>query len=120
MKKFQTEILKGIVTICKSMPNIEYWFLLHFENYTGFLKNYPAVSRLLASYIKPCFPNNNHSLKKLLKKTEYLEDSTWVKNLCADGKLDNAIKQAEFNIKTCEANGDLDKHSYSYVYKVFK
>lgn len=120
VKKFQAEISKGIVSICQSMPNIEYWFLLHFENYTGFLKNYPAVSRLLASYIKPCFPNPNQSLKKLLKKTKCLEDSTWVKNLCANGKLDDAIKRAECNIKTYEAKGDLDIHSYSYVYKVFK
>jgi len=50
----------------------------------------------------------------------YLEDSTWVKNLCSDGKLDTAIKRAEDNIKAAEEAGDLGNHSYSYVYKVFK
>ena len=51
---------------------------------------------------------------------KYLKDSTWVKNLCADGKLDTAIKRAEDNIKTAEEAGDLKNQSYSYVYKVFK
>ena len=51
---------------------------------------------------------------------KYLEDSTWVKNLCSGGKLDTAIKRAENNIKTAETAGDLENHSYSYVYKVFK
>jgi hypothetical protein len=51
---------------------------------------------------------------------KYLEDSTWVKNLCSDGKLDTAIKRAEDNIKAAEAAEDLKNQSYSYVYKVFK
>ena len=59
-------------------------------------------------------------MKQLLKMRKYLEDSTWVKNLCSDGKLDTAIKRAETNIKTAETSGDLENQSYSYVYKVFK
>ncbi len=119
-KQFQMEISNGSVTICPSMPSIEYWFLLHFEDYTELLKNYKAVSNRLAPHIKPCFPDPSKSLKHLLKKEKYLKDSTWVKNLCVDGKLDIAIKRAEKNINAALDSGELKKLSYSYVYKVFK
>ena len=58
-KQFRTEIDNGNVVICPSMPSIEYWFLLHFEDYTNILKDYPAVSARLAPHIKPCFPNSS-------------------------------------------------------------
>ena len=45
---------------------------------------------------------------------------TWVKNLCSNGKLDNAIKRAEDNINAAIEADDLENQSYSYVYKVFK
>ena len=41
-------------------------------------------------------------------------------NLCAAGKLDLAIQRAEKNIKAAIASDELDRHAYSYVYKVFK
>lgn len=52
-------------------------------------------------------------------KEKYLEDFTWVENLCAEGKLDKAIERAENNIMALGA-GKLEEQSYSYVYKVFK
>ena len=119
-KQFQTEIDNGNVVICPSMPSIEYWFLLHFEDKTDLLKDYRAISNILAPYIKPCFADPTKNLKKLLKQEKYLQDSTWVKNLCSDGKLDTAIKRAEDNIKAAEEAGDLANQSYSYVYKAFK
>lgn len=119
-KQFETEISTGCVTICPSMPSIEYWFLLHFEDYSNLLKDYRAISRKLSPHIKPCFPAPSIPLKKLLKSGKYLKDSTWVINLCSNGKLDDAIKRAEKNITDAVANGDLEQHSYSYVYKVFK
>ena len=119
-KQFRTEIDNGNVVICPSMPSIEYWFLLHFEDKTDLLKDYRAISNILAPYIKPCFADPTKNLKKLLKQEKYLQDSTWVKNLCSDGKLDAAIKRAEDNIKAAEAAEDLKNQSYSYVYKVFK
>ena len=119
-KQFQTEIDNGNVVICPSMPSIEYWFLLHFEDKTDLLKDYRAISNILAPYIKPCFADPTKNLKKLLKQEKYLQDSTWVKNLCSDGKLDAAIKRAEDNIKAAEEAGDLANQSYSYVYKAFK
>ena len=119
-KQFRTEIDNGNVVICPSMPSIEYWFLLHFEDKTNLLKEYRAISNILAPYIKPCFADPTKNLRKLLKQEKYLQDSTWVKNLCSDGKLDAAIKRAEDNIKAAEEAGDLANHSYSYVYKAFK
>lgn len=119
-KQFQTEIDNGNVVICPSMPSIEYWFLLHFEDKTDLLKDYRAISNILAPYFKPCFADPTKNLKKLLKQEKYLQDSTWVKNLCSDGKLDAAIKRAEDNIKAAEEAGDLANQSYSYVYKAFK
>lgn len=119
-KQFRTEIDNGNVVICPSMPSIEYWFLLHFEDKTDLLKDYRAISNILAPYIKPCFADPTKNLKKLLKQEKYLQDSTWVKNLCSDGKLDAAIKRAEDNIKAAEEAGDLANQSYSYVYKAFK
>ena len=59
-------------------------------------------------------------LKKLLKKEEYLKDSTWVGNLCADGKLEQAIARAEKNIAAALESGTLEQQSYTFVYKVFK
>lgn len=117
-KQFQTEISNGTVTICPSMPSIEYWFLLHFVNYTKLLKNYGKVSNVLAPYLRPCFANSEKtSLKKLLKHEKYLKDATWVENLCADKKLALAIERAEKNIKDADK---LNNQSYTYVYKVFK
>lgn len=117
---FQAEISDGTVTICPSMPSIEYWFLLHFVDDTKLLKSYGKVAGVLAPYLKPCFSNPEKPLKKLLKKEEYLKDATWVENLCSGGKLALAIERAEKNIEAALAVGELDRQSYSYVYKVFK
>ena len=119
-EQFKNEIANGIVVLCPSMPCIEYWFLLHFCDDKNLYKTYPKLSSPLAPYIKPCFPNPNIALKKLLKKGEYLESPIWVMNLCADGKLDDAIKRAENNIKIAIENGNLTDQSYTYVYKIFK
>lgn len=119
-KNLREMISEGTVTLCPSMPSIEYWFLLHFINHTDLLKNYSKVSQVLSQYIKPCFADSSIHLKKLLKAEEYLRDSTWVKNLCKDGKLDLAIERAENNIKNAIESNSLDKQSYSFVYKIFK
>lgn len=120
VNQFAKEISDGVVTICPSMPSIEYWFLLHFENYTQQLRNYPAVARKLATYIKPCFLDPNKPLKRLLKTEKYLKESTWVENLCAEDKLTLAIERAEKIIALAVEAGKLEEQSYSYVYKVFK
>lgn len=119
-QQFQEEILHGIVVLCPSMPSIEYWFLLHFVDDTKLLKNYREISNVLAPYLKPCFANPKTPLGKLLKSEKCLKDATWVERLCTDGKLNGAIGRAEKNIDVAIVSGELDKQSYSYVYKVFK
>ncbi len=116
----EAEISSGTVTLCPSMPSIEYWFLLHFVDYRGFLRDYGAAANRLAPYLKSCFVDQDKPLKKLLKMEKYLKDSTWVENLCADGKLTAAINRAEKNITAAMEAGKLDEQSYSYVYRVFK
>ena len=70
----------------------------------------------------PYFPNSNKKLLNLLKDEDYIgkDKKHWVKNLCADGKLELAIQRAENNINTAKENNDLDNQSYTYVYKLFK
>lgn len=118
-KKFEKTIRKliknGQVVLCPNMPCIEYWFLLHFENYTDLLENYQKVSNRLSHYMQGSFPKFSD-----IKKGKYLMFPSWVANLCADGKLDNAIKRAETNIENALADNDLDNQSFSYVYKLFK
>ncbi len=117
---FKVEIAAGSVTLCPSMPSIEYWFLLHFVDYTGLMKSYGAAANRLAPYLKPCFPDSKKPLKKLLKTEKCLKEPIWVENLCAEGKLATAIERAEKNIKAAVEAGKLEEQSYSYVYKVFK
>ena len=119
-EEFKGEISCGVVSLCPSMPCIEYWFLLHFEDNHALMKTYSAVARHLSKYIKSCYPDPAHPMKKLLKETKYLSDVSWVRNLCSDGKLDLAIERAERNIMSAIESDSLDEHSYSFVYKVFK
>ena len=118
--QFKEEITAGTLTLCPSMPSIEYWFLLHYVDNTKLLKTYGAADNLLARYLKPCFSDNTKPLKKLLKMEKYLKESIWVEKLCAEGKLELAISRAEKNITHALETGDLENQSYSFVYKVFK
>ena len=121
-KKLRQEIANGSVVLCPSMPSIEYWFLLHFENRTQLIKTCGrTMQKLLAPYMMPFFQNTNgKKLLSVLKSEEFVKDSGWVVKLCENGKLDDAIQRAENNIKAAETARDLDSQSYSYVYLLFK
>ena len=54
-----------------------------------------------------------------LKKEEFLEDQSWVEKLCSDDKLELAITRAKENIENAVKNNNLEKVSYSYIYKLF-
>lgn len=113
--------INGKATLCPSMPSIEYWFLLHFEDCHELMKNWSQIAPKLAPYIRPCFSHSKGvRLKKLLKMEKYLNDPSWVKTLCKNGQLKIAIERAEKNIEASKALGTLDQQSYSYVYLVFK
>lgn len=121
VENIKDEIDNGIVVLCPSMPSIEYWFLLHFENYTDLIKSCGTkMQKLLSPYMISYFPSANKKLINLLKDKKYITTQDWVKNLCKDGKLQTAIKRAEENIIKAKEADDLENQSYSYVYKVFK
>lgn len=117
--EIQTDIDNGSVILCPSMPSIEYWFLLHFQNYTELIKTNGNAIGILAPHIKTWF-SSDKKLSKILKSEKYIKSPHWVENLCADGKLELAIQRAENNINTAKENNDLDNQSYTYVYKLFK
>ena len=70
--------------------------------------------------MKSFFPDKKMDFQEILKNKDHLDNSEWVKQLCADGKLDKAIARAETNINQALADNDLDNQSFSYVYKLFK
>lgn len=119
MKK---EIANGSVVLCPSMPSIEYWFFLHFENRTQLIKTCgKTMQKLLEPYMLPYFPDpNGKRLLNILKSEEFVEAPDWVVKLCENGKLDDAIQRAESNIILAKAAGNLEKQSYSFVYLLFK
>lgn len=117
--EIQADIDNGRVILCPSMPSIEYWFLLHFQNYTELIKTNGNAIGILAPYIKAWF-SSDKKLSKILKSKKHIKSPHWVENLCADGKLELAIQRAENNINTAKENNDLENQSYTYVYKLFK
>ncbi len=122
LKEFEKRI-KGKATLCPSMPSIEYWFLLHFEDCCELLKDWGGISQKLAPYIRQCFSYQNIKgvrLKDLLKKEEYVKDERWVEELYKDGKLELAVSRAEKNIVAALDAGILENQSYSFVYLIFK
>ena len=117
--EIQADIDNGKVILCPSMPSIEYWFLLHFQNYTELIKTNGNTIGILAPYIKAWF-SSDKKLSKILKSKKHIKSPHWVEKLCSDGKLELAIQRAENNINTAKENNDLDNQSYTYVYKLFK
>ena len=117
--EIQADIDNGKVILCPSMPSIEYWFLLHFQNYTKLIKTNGNAIGILAPHIKTWF-SSDKKLSKILKNKKHIKSPHWVEKLCSDGKLELAIQRAENNINTAKENNDLDNQSYTYVYKLFK
>ena len=117
--EIQADIDNGKVILCPSMPSIEYWFLLHFQNYTELIKTNGNAIGILAPHIKTWF-SSDKKLSKILKSEKCNGKSDWVEKLCSDGKLELAIERAETNINIAKENNDLDNQSYTYVYKLFK
>ena len=121
LERIEKEINNDSVVLCPSMPCIEYWFLLHYENYTDLIKSCGIkMQRLLLPYMMPLFPDAEKKLLNVLKDKKYIEDPSWVIALCADGKLELAINRAEDNINAAIAANDLENQSFSFVYRVFK
>lgn len=91
---------KNNVIFCDSLPAIEYWFLLHFQNTNRHFNDANVVKKELEVF-----------LKDYDKSASYLEKEKWVADLCADNKLESTINKAR-NFGEAGA-------SYSNVYKAF-
>ena len=87
--------------LCTSLPSIEFWFLLHYLDSNRHFKDAKKAELALRRY-----------LEEYEKTATFLEKEKWVKNLCADNKLELAIRRA----KKCSK----ETGSYSDVYKVFE
>lgn len=114
VEKIKDNIDKGIVVLCPSMPCIEYWFLLHFEDNNALYKTCSDLNEPL-EIMRQYFPDTHpkETIVRILIKEKYIKNKDWVEKLCDDGKLEMAIERAEK--KTDSVN-----QSYSYVYKIFK
>lgn len=118
MDSLKTEIESEQVVLCESMPSFEFWLLLHFIDYDRLLKNYSQVSNLLAPYMKPYFKDSTKKFRKLIKKEEHLKDSSWVKRLLAEGRIEQAVERAKICFfREIKEKG---KHSYTKVFKAFE
>lgn len=71
------------VFICDSMPSIEFWFLIHYVNTRKYFKNSDAVIKILRKFI-PGYE----------KAGSFLENISWVAELCSDARLKDACKRA--------------------------
>lgn len=91
---------KPNVIFCQSMPSIEFWFLIHYQNTNRHFSNAAAVEGELKKH-----------LENYEKTGHFLERDHWVRELCSDGKLVNAIERA----KNFGGQGD----SWSNIYKAF-
>lgn len=92
---------KRNVILCDSLPSLEYWFLLHYEDTNKHFKNSHAVERELRSYI-PAYE----------KTEDFLQSLLWVPEMTKDGKLADAVERSR---KYQNQGG-----SYSNVYKAIE
>ena len=94
------------VLFCDSLPSIEYWFLLHYKEAGRLFKTSNAVVEEIKKY------NSQFD-----KSKKFLENDSWVKDLCDGKRLCQAIercKQQEDKVNRGESV------SYSKVYKAIE
>lgn len=89
------------VLLCDSMPAVEYWFLLHYENTNRYFGTSKATIQALKQYI----PDYD-------KSEGFLSNRKWVAEMSGDGKLERACERAkQFGV---------DGQSYSRIHKFFE
>lgn len=89
------------VIICESMPSVEFWFLIHYENTCRHFVDANAVENNLKKHL-PHYEKTAH----------FLEKEGWVKDLLKDNKLQTAIQRAKLF--------GTSNPSYTNVYKAFE
>lgn len=72
------------VILCDSMPAIEYWFLLHYENTNRFF----GTSKAVVQSLKQHLPDYD-------KSEQFLSNRKWVAEMSDDGKLELACQRSE-------------------------
>ena len=87
------------VILCDSLPSIEYWFLLHYENTNRHFGTSRAVADELKRFI-PAYDKTEH----------FLQNPRWVAEMINEGRQETARTRAE-------AFGP-EGESYTNVYKV--
>jgi len=97
VRKYQR---KTNVVFCESMPSIEFWFLIHYQNTNRHFNDASAVERELKRH-----------LENYEKTGHFLERDQWVRELCDNEKLITAIERAR--------NFGDTGHSWSNIYKAF-
>lgn len=85
---------------CNSLPSIEYWFLLHHEHTNRYFKDAKAAEIVLKKYIKD-----------YEKTAQFLEKEKWVRDLCSNDKLSQAIE--------CSKCFGREHGSYTNVHEAF-
>lgn len=86
------------VIIASSMPSIEYWLLLHFENTNRYFGNSAKVMESLRKY-----------LNGFDKKENYLKQERWVTTLLDDDKQSQAYDRAKANARIGQSYTDMWK-----------
>ena len=72
------------VVIASSMPSIEFWLLLHFENTNRYFGTSAKVIEVLRRYIKG-----------FDKKEQFLKNERWVGSLLEAGRMEEAYKRSK-------------------------
>jgi hypothetical protein len=85
LNEFRTKFRNNnSVTLCDSLPCLEYWFLLHFQNRKSVGCQSDAVIRSLRKH-----------LRKYEKTKKYLQDEKWVRDMTQGaGSFEQAMKRA--------------------------
>ncbi len=94
-------IEKKDVILCDSLPSLEYWFLIHYEDTNRYFNNSDSVIQSLKSYIP-----------EYEKGQDFLQNQKWVADMVTGNKLDTAISRAK-QYSTKEG-------SYSNVFKAME
>lgn len=92
---------KKNVILCDSLPSIEYWFLLHYEDTNRFFQNSAAAETALQKYISD-----------YVKKEGFLSKRKWVENMTQSGKLEMARSRAQ--------KYENSERAYSKIYKAIE
>ena len=92
---------KKNVILCDSLPSIEYWFLLHYEDTNRSFQNSDAAEKALRKYIADYG-----------KKETFLSKKKWVEEMSGGNNLELARERAK--------KYENSERAYSNVFKAFE